>query len=151
MISSLGANISASILSEKLIKSLEFLCNKDEVKKFTQNLCKWQIEFIQRNDGTVITTGAFSAYCKNYHIVETALNYILNPLPNALTEELFIKELYTKMDNYLNDTLGRKITLDDSNLIYIFWYNFLVCVRNFFFREHQKNNKGCSIWLAKTT
>lgn len=66
-------------------------------KKYKKELEKWIQEYVDKNDGTIVTSGAFANFIRYQKPVEKILAYIYESYNQTLTEEMFLDSLCNLM------------------------------------------------------
>ncbi len=96
----------------KLIERLHFM-------KFRKNMNKWIREYINKNDGTVLTTGQFEQYFIYQKPAEKILHYVYEQ-GSAVSEKDFVTQLVEECKSSIVSKDGRYTTTDDFVLKHFF-------------------------------
>ena len=141
-IGAFGRGIGTNLLSDSLSKKLEAFKDKKAIASFTQSLRDWEIEFEKQNDGTIITNGAFYSHVKYHNVIENIVAYVLEPSMNAVTEDEFLNCLHEEMVSRIEETTEKKLSWNDSRLIWNFLTHLLTTTRSFLFQKISLEDRG---------
>lgn len=141
-ISSLGSGIGTNLLSDVLLKKLAAFSDQKAVQNFKEALYKWEIQFEQENDGTIVTTSAFYSYIQHYHVVESILSYILNPLGSSVSEEAFLANISSQMTKYLEEKTAKTLLWSDTEQIEKFLDSLSAMVKEFLCEQIPLQDRG---------
>lgn len=147
---SLGAGIGTNLLSDELAKRLSAFLDKEAVRRFTETLRTWEIQFEQEHDGTVATSGAFYDYVRHYNVVERILAYVLGPFDHSVPQEDFLKDLQVQMTEYLEEKKGKKLSFDDTECLKEFSASLFAAIRVFVLDQISLQDRGLLYALSQT-
>ncbi len=84
-------SIIINLFSNQLYDGKVTICERIRLRRFRKKLIKWTRQYINRHDGTVLTTGDFETFLKQYHLIENIFNYV-SDTKNNISKEKFIKD-----------------------------------------------------------
>lgn len=148
-IGSLGAGVGTNLLSDGLAKKISAFCDREAVRRFIEAMRAWEIQFERENDGTVITSGAFCAYVKNFKVLERILTYVLDPSDCSVPQEDFLKELQGQIAEYIEEKNGKRLSCNDKERIMEFAASLLASVRAFLFEQVSLQDRGLLYILSQ--
>ena len=88
----------------KIIERLSF-------KRFCRKMHKWVREYVQENDGTILTTSAFMNYYTYQKPVEKILNYLYDP-SYTVSEHEYVEQLINECKESVVSNASRYVTED---------------------------------------
>lgn len=109
---SIVINIISGFMTEACVSFFE----KRRFKKYKKELEKWIQEYVDKNDGTIVTSGAFVNFVRYQKPVEKILAYIYESYNQTLTEEMFLDSLCYLMKAYM-ETDGLKIKPEEEGVV----------------------------------
>lgn len=148
-ICSLGSSIGTSLLSGALLKKLSEFKNQKTVQNLMEALQTWETHFKQKNEGTIVTSGAFYDYTQHYHIVEEILFYALDQSDTVRPKNDFLNRLRSQMAAYLEEKTGRTLTHDDKKIINEFPASLLTAVKTFLLGQVSLQDRGLLYFLCQ--
>jgi len=86
-------NIISGFMTDDCVSFFE----RRRFKKYKKELEKWIQEYVDKNDGTIVTSGAFANFVMYQKPVEKILAYIYESYNQTLTEEMFLDSLCNLM------------------------------------------------------
>ncbi len=93
---------------------------KRRFKKYKKELEKWIQEYADKNDGTIVTSGAFANFVMYQKPVEKILAYIYESYNQTLTEEMFLDSLCYLMKAYM-EIDGLKMKPEEEGVVKVFF------------------------------
>lgn len=94
-------SIIINIISSFIMDAGVSFAEKIRFRKYKIELQKWIQEYVNKNDGTIVTTGEFFQFVKSQQPIEKILGYIYEPYQQTLSEEAFISSLCSLLKLYL--------------------------------------------------
>lgn len=141
-ISTLGGGIATNLLSDTLIKKLATFKDQEAVRRFSEALHEWEIQFEKENDGTIATSGSFFAYIQHYHVVESVVSYMIHPFDASVSEKDFLENLGTQMTEYLEEKTTRKLSWSDKERITAFLTGLASMTKRFLLEQTSLQDRG---------
>lgn len=108
---SIVINIISSFMTDDCVSFFE----KRRFKKYKRELEKWIQEYAEKNDGTIVTSGAFANFLRYQKPIEKILAHIYEPYNQALTKEMFLNSLCYLMKAYM-EIDGLKIKPEEEGV-----------------------------------
>lgn len=109
-------NIISSFMADACVSLLE----KRRFKKYKKELEKWIQEYADKNDGTVVTKGAFVDFVRYQKPIEKILAYIYEPYNQTLVEDKFLESLCYLMKAHMVID-GLKVKPEDERVAKVFF------------------------------
>lgn len=105
-----------NLVSNELAEVKISLRDKINFYKFKKKSKQWFEEFVNINDGTVVTTGSFIKCAYYQNIMEKIWDYILNPSDVNMTSDDYLDNLVKETREYLDNDNYVVSVLDESVL-----------------------------------
>lgn len=112
-----GSGVAINYISDELIQRLNTCKDSKAVLKLWETLDNWALSFEMDHDGTIVTSGIFQSYVKNYHIMERVVSYVLLPDGDGLPEPLFLDQLVQTMTKELEQRQERSLSPENIRVI----------------------------------
>ncbi len=142
VIASLSGSIGTNLLSDALIKKLAAFKDKDAIRRFTEALHEWETQFERENDDTIVASGAFYTYIRNYRVAESVFTYVLDSFDSTVSEEDFLENIRSQMVAYLEEKAAHALSWNDREQITTFLTGLLSMVKEFVFGQTSLQDRG---------
>lgn len=126
---SLGS-ITINLLSDFLSVKISDKKMRKAVCRFRKELYLWVVQFQKKNDGTIVTTGAFLNYLENYRVIDRIYEYAFSTETELLKEDEFLQDLKTRSVAYVREQNGL-VNATDGAILEEFYDQLLRKVQKF--------------------
>lgn len=100
------------------------------VRKFKKELYIWAEQFQKKNDGSIMTSGAYLGYLENYRIIEKIYEYAFSEEEEPMAEDGFLKDLTARSAAYVRDQSGT-VNVADECVLREFYEKLLEKIKKF--------------------
>ena len=142
-LASAGLGLLTDVLfTENIVNKLAVFNDKRSVKHFVDTIRAWEIEFEQKHDGTIATSGAFFAFIKNNNVIEKIISFVIVPSFDANSEKDFLDKLYNQMVADIEQENGKKLSFEDHDVIRTFLNGILGASKTFIYEKISLSDRG---------